>query len=97
MVAGNIKFEQNPSANKNQTKAIKTIIGKRKVVVFASTHKGEEEKIIHAYLNQPLDALMLIIPRHPERFDEVYKLAKSTILRPLNALTMLRPQAMIYC
>jgi hypothetical protein len=22
---------------------------------------------------------------------------KSTILRPLNALTMLRPQAMIYC
>jgi 3-deoxy-D-manno-octulosonic-acid transferase len=51
-----------PSANKNQTKAIKTIIGKRKVVVFASTHKGEEEKIIHAYLNQPLDALMLIIP-----------------------------------
>jgi 3-deoxy-D-manno-octulosonic-acid transferase len=38
-------------------------------VVFASTHKGEEEKIIHAYLNQPLDALMLIIPRHPERFE----------------------------
>jgi 3-deoxy-D-manno-octulosonic-acid transferase len=31
---------------KNQTKAIKTIIGKRKVVVFASTHRGEEEKII---------------------------------------------------
>ncbi|VVH67071.1 Lipid IVA 3-deoxy-D-manno-octulosonic acid transferase (EC [often with (EC also] [uncultured Gammaproteobacteria bacterium] len=89
MVAGNIKFEQNPSANKNQTKAIKTIIGKRKVVVFASTHKGEEEKIIHAYLNQPLDALMLIIPRHPERFDEVYKLAKKhnikTVKRSNNA------------
>ena len=76
MVAGNIKFEQNPSADKNHIKAIKTIIGKRKVVVFASTHKGEEEKIINAYLNKPLDALMLIIPRHPERFDEVYKLAK---------------------
>jgi hypothetical protein len=33
MVAGNIKFEQNPSANKNQTKAIKTIMHK------ATTHK----------------------------------------------------------
>ncbi|CAC9978526.1 3-deoxy-D-manno-octulosonic-acid transferase (EC [uncultured Gammaproteobacteria bacterium] len=76
IIAGNIKFEQNPSTNKNHTKAIKSIIGKRKVVVFASTHKGEEEKIINAYLNRPLDALMLIIPRHPERFDEVYKLAK---------------------
>jgi 3-deoxy-D-manno-octulosonic-acid transferase len=42
---------------KTSDSGIKTIIGKRKVVVFASTHKGEEEKIIHAYLNQPLDAL----------------------------------------
>jgi hypothetical protein len=50
MVAGNIKFEQNPSANKNQTKAIKTIIGKRKVVgwlqhiVSTSLHKATTHK-----------------------------------------------------
>lgn len=76
MVTGNIKFEQNLSENKIHTKAIKNIIGERRVAVFASTHKGEEEKIINAYLNNPLDALILIIPRHPERFNEVYKLAK---------------------
>ncbi|SMN16100.1 Lipid IVA 3-deoxy-D-manno-octulosonic acid transferase [often with also] [uncultured Candidatus Thioglobus sp.] len=84
IMAGNIKFEQNPNANKKHTEAIKTIIGSRKVVVFASTHKGEEQDIINAYLQRPLDALMLIIPRHPERFNEVYKLAKKHKIKVLK-------------
>lgn len=75
IIAGNIKFDQNSSVNSAVSKQLKTFIGNRKVVVFASTHKGEEAQIINAYLKKPLDALMLIVPRHPERFDEVYKLA----------------------
>jgi len=75
---GNIKFDQNPSADKTISKKIKTITGKRKVVVFASTHKGEEAQIIDAYLNHKdnINALLVIIPRHPERFNEVYKLVQ---------------------
>ena len=78
VATGNIKFDQNPSADKTISKKIKTITGKRKVVVFASTHKGEEAQIIDAYLNHKdnIDALLVIIPRHPERFNEVYKLAQ---------------------
>ena len=76
MVAGNIKFDQSPSVDKLICKKLKTMIGKRKVVIFASTHKGEEEDIINAYLKKPFDALMLIVPRHPERFNEVYELAQ---------------------
>jgi 3-deoxy-D-manno-octulosonic-acid transferase len=78
VVIGNIKFDQNPSADKTISKILKNIIGKRKVVVFASTHKGEEAQIINAYLNHKdnIDALLVIIPRHPERFNEVYKLAQ---------------------
>ena len=78
VATGNIKFDQNPSVDKVISKKIKTIIGKRKVVVFASTHKGEEVQIIDAYLNHKdsIDALLVIIPRHPERFNEVYKLAQ---------------------
>ncbi|SFV82327.1 Lipid IVA 3-deoxy-D-manno-octulosonic acid transferase [often with also] [hydrothermal vent metagenome] len=47
-------------------------------MVFASTHKGEEVQIIDAYLNHKdnINALLVIIPRHPERFNEVYKLAQ---------------------
>ena len=78
VTTGNIKFDQNPSADKVISKKLKTIIGKRKVVVFASTHKGEEVQIIDAYLNHKddINALLVIIPRHPERFNEVYKLAQ---------------------
>ncbi len=75
---GNIKFDQNPKTDKVASKEIKKIIGKRRVVAFASTHKGEEEKIINSYLKYSnIDALLVIIPRHPERFNEVYKLAKN--------------------
>ncbi len=78
ITTGNIKFDQNPSADKTISKKLQTIIDKRKVVVFASTHKGEEAQIIDAYLNQKdnIDALLVIVPRHPERFNEVYKLAQ---------------------
>lgn len=78
ITTGNIKFDQNPSADKTISKKLQTIIDKRKVVVFASTHKGEEAQIIDAYLNHKdnIDALLVIVPRHPERFNEVYKLAQ---------------------
>jgi len=77
-MSGNIKFDQNSNTDKAISKKLQAIIGKRKVVVFASTHKGEEEHIINAYLNHKdnIDALLVIVPRHPERFNEVYKLAQ---------------------
>jgi len=77
-VAGNIKFDQNPSIDKALTKKLKTIVGKQKIVVFASTHLGEESQIINSYLKfkDDINALLIIIPRHPERFKEVYKLAQ---------------------
>lgn len=49
----------------------------RKVIVVASTHLGEDEIALNAFktlLNHHPDALMIIVPRHPERFDQVAKL-----------------------
>ncbi|CAC9954815.1 3-deoxy-D-manno-octulosonic acid transferase (EC 2.4.99.12)(EC 2.4.99.13) [uncultured Gammaproteobacteria bacterium] len=78
IMAGNIKFELNPTTNQAISKQLNALTDKRKVVVFASTHKGEEAQIIEAYGKQKnkIDALLVIIPRHPERFNEVYKLAQ---------------------
>jgi 3-deoxy-D-manno-octulosonic-acid transferase len=78
ITAGNIKFEQKSSINKDINKELCNIIGQRKVVVFASTHQGEEVQIINSYLKQKdnINALLILIPRHPERFKEVYKLAQ---------------------
>ena len=49
----------------------------RKVITVASTHLGEDDIALNAFkalLNHHPDALMIIVPRHPERFDQVAKL-----------------------
>jgi 3-deoxy-D-manno-octulosonic-acid transferase len=49
----------------------------RQILVAASTHQGEEEKILAAakiILAKLPHFLLVIVPRHPERFGEVYRL-----------------------
>lgn len=82
--AGNIKFDQHIYVDSLISKTLKAITQNRQVVAFASTHKGEEIKIINALIKHPIDAIALIIPRHPERFNEVLELAKQ------NNLTMVK-------
>ena len=76
VTVGNLKFDSNEKDNPNTTQSLQQMIGQRRVVVFASTREGEEKKIIKSYVNTKgkFDALMIIIPRHPQRFDEVYNL-----------------------
>ncbi len=82
IMTGNIKFDQNTKPNTTIINELQAIIGKRKTVIFASTHEGEETQIINEYLEHrhTIDALLVIIPRHPERFDAVYKLAQNANL-----------------
>ena len=45
----------------------------------ASTHEGEEELILNAYLalkKQEKAVRLLLVPRHPERFDKVVQMAE---------------------
>ncbi|MCL4111467.1 UNVERIFIED_CONTAM: hypothetical protein GTU68_002251 [Idotea baltica] len=79
---GNVKYDI--SIDESQVSAAKQLlkkwntnhIKKRPVFVAASTHKGEDEKIVFIYLNllqQFPDLILVLVPRHPERFDEVYE------------------------
>jgi 3-deoxy-D-manno-octulosonic-acid transferase len=46
--------------------------GGRPVLLCASTREGEEAMILDAMGEAPLgDALLVIVPRHPQRFDDV--------------------------
>ncbi|KEJ89399.1 3-deoxy-D-manno-octulosonic acid transferase [Sulfitobacter donghicola] len=52
-------------------------LGHRPVWVAASTHAGEEQGILAAHkrlLEQHPDLLLILVPRHPERGDEVLQL-----------------------
>jgi len=76
VTVGNLKFDSNEKDNPNTTQSLQKIVGERYVVVFASTRDGEEKKIIQSYVNlkDKFDALLIIVPRHPQRFDEVFNL-----------------------
>jgi 3-deoxy-D-manno-octulosonic-acid transferase len=53
--------------------------GQRPVWIAASTHEGEDELILqaHASVRQVLsDALLVLVPRHPERFERVGQLVE---------------------
>ena len=82
ITTGNLKFDSNELSSSETTKSLQNIVGERKVVVFASTRDGEEKQIIQSYLKlkHKLQAIMLIIPRHPERFDEVFNLVNDNKL-----------------
>ena len=84
---GSIKFDIQLDAAVQQRKdelAQQLQIQQRKVMVFASTHKGEDELMMPALcevLKQDATLLAFIVPRHPERFVAVKELGESAGLR----------------
>lgn len=77
MVAGNLKFDATaPAESAVLGQQLRDLLGStRTVFVAASTREGEEPMILDAIAGLPL--LTLIVPRHPQRFDEVEQLLKS--------------------
>jgi len=78
-VSGSIKFDFTVDDSLfDQSAALKAVWGEsRPVWVAASTHQGEDELALAAHreiLKKWPDALLIIVPRHPERFNDVYQL-----------------------
>lgn len=80
-VVGNIKFDMEVDA---QMLARAEVLrrsfgaGKRPILVAGSTHQGEEKLLLDAFTairRACPQALLVLVPRHPERFDAVYALA----------------------
>ncbi|WP_434696058.1 lipid IV(A) 3-deoxy-D-manno-octulosonic acid transferase [Pseudomonas sp. Z1-14] len=81
-VTGSIKFDltidpqllESASALRRQWQAVE-----RPVWIAASTHEGEDEVVLAAHqrlLASYPDALLILVPRHPERFDSVAQLCE---------------------
>ena len=87
-VCGNLKFDQEvPHELKEISTNIKNdwaIDGElRPTLIAASTHEGEEEIILNAFKTiqetHP-NSLLILVPRHLERFDQVKELLKESEL-----------------
>lgn len=82
-VVGNIKFDIHaPEAFINQAEQLQQqwYLGQRKVLTIASTHAPEEQQILEVlrpYLKSDPELVCIVVPRHPERFDEVFEICQN--------------------
>ncbi|WP_320825159.1 lipid IV(A) 3-deoxy-D-manno-octulosonic acid transferase [Reinekea sp.] len=74
-VTGSIKFDTKLDARASLlSKQLLKKIGTRPIWIAASTHDGEEELLLRAHSKLKVklpDALLILVPRHPERADRI--------------------------
>ena len=80
-VDGNIKYDF-PIANNLLKNAhdLRQRFAKKHIWIAASTHQGEDEIMLDAHrklLQIVPDTLLILVPRHPERFNQVAQLLKT--------------------
>ena len=77
---GSVKFDMTLDVPVRQkAAALRAEIGARPVWIAASTHPGEDEQVLAAHrdvMARHDDALLVLVPRHPERFDDVASLVR---------------------
>jgi 3-deoxy-D-manno-octulosonic-acid transferase len=80
-VTGSVKFDVVAPPAALETGAwLRARIGPRPVLLCASTRDGEEAMILDAFqamAARPPGMLLVIVPRHPQRFDEVARLVEA--------------------
>ena len=81
-ITGSIKFdiEISPQSKLLGTKLRQLLGCERPIWIAASTHKGEDVLVLNAHkhiLEHIPNALLILVPRHPERFNDVFALCVS--------------------
>ena len=84
-VTGNLKFDlEMPAGLEQQAERLRRVtFAGRPVWLAASTHAGEESLLLEAHgrvLSRLPDCLLVLVPRHPQRFEQVAALAGSTAM-----------------
>ncbi len=74
-VVGSLKFDIGANGEAREvSERLRTRLGERPIWVAGSTHEGEDEQVLaaHARLREGYpEALLILVPRHPRRFDAV--------------------------
>jgi 3-deoxy-D-manno-octulosonic-acid transferase len=77
-VTGNLKFDAaEPAGEQALAQQFREWWGSRPVWLAASTREGEEPLLLDALPDRPPGVLLLLVPRHPQRFDEVARLVQA--------------------
>ncbi|MEM7218074.1 MAG: lipid IV(A) 3-deoxy-D-manno-octulosonic acid transferase [Pseudomonadota bacterium] len=91
-VTGSLKFEQSlDDAAGADVELIERWLGDRPRWIAGSTHAGEDDVVLAAHrslLQRHPSAMLLLAPRHPERFDAVARLAGEFRIARMSELTV---------
>ena len=84
-LTGNLKFDTpEPAPVAGLERMLRELAGGRPILVAGSTMPGEEPIVLDAFERLNQEALLVLAPRHPERFDEVWREIEGRSLRPLR-------------
>lgn len=86
-VTGNLKFDTPlPRARPEIESAIRRLADARPVIIAGSTMQGEEPTVLEAFerVGAGGNALLVLAPRHPERWNDVERLVRERRLRVLR-------------
>lgn len=93
-VTGNLKFDVTPPPDTAaKAEALQRLFAGRFVFLCASTREGEEVLLLDALGKLPADVLLVLVPRHPQRFDAVAELLRNRGLRYVRRSTGQAPEA----
>ena len=81
IVTGNLKFDVQAPQGAAFGDTLRTRIGARRAWLAASTRDNEEALLLDAWLPRRGGELLVIVPRHPQRFDDVARLLQARGLR----------------
>lgn len=89
-VTGSVKFDVAPPSEAiEKGHALRMQMGQRPVLLCASTREGEEELILDALPPSGMeDVLLTIVPRHPQRFNEVAQMVEKRGLKLVRRSTL---------
>ena len=94
-VMGNIKFDMELSADViDQGRELRASFGSaRPTWIAGSTHAGEEERVLAAHEELRGSTLLILVPRHPDRFPAVADLLSSRGVRFTRRSSGILPDA----
>jgi 3-deoxy-D-manno-octulosonic-acid transferase len=93
-VSGNLKYDAPAPVASSNMQDLRPLLEGRIVVVAGSTHAGEEEMVLGAWpeiLHAAPDAILVIAPRHPQRFAAVAKIIEG-YRYPASSITSLKAE-----
>lgn len=90
-VTGNLKFETvAPDRDPALEAEIERLAGGRPIIIAGSTMAGEDAQVLDAFVDAGASAaaLLVLVPRHPERWDAVAELVRARTLRLVRRSAM---------